>query len=677
MKTERVTVAVAVAAVISAAVLGFGLRLSTREQLAAGDRVRALGSDDHYHLRRARFAVANFPRTLVFDPMMNFPAGGVPIWPPLYDLMLAAPTRLLHGSGAAPEALEREAAWVPPALAAGTVLLAGGVGALLSGGAGAVIAALFLAVCPGHILWTQYGHTDQHVAESFFGTLVLLLYLRSREPDPSRSRALLREALAGAALAAAVLAWQGAIYWGAIFALALVLETLRTRKSAVRPALLVLALPAAICAAATALWTAGFHPPMTYISFGFFQPLFLAALAAGVILIDTAARALRRELTARDAAPPLIALAVLAAVLLPFAAPLSAGLVRGVGYVLGKTSEVSGSAGYVSYPRDWLKGIFEARPLFADGPWLAWKALSAGFFIAPIVLIAWLRRAFHGERPGGHFALAVWGAVTLVLALSQRLNVYYAALLAAAVVVEAAARVAYRFRSGRARKIAPLAAAVTVLVLAAPMGSGLIEELRAVRVPGRDLLGTLEWMRRNLPHDVNAYDARLLSPGGPPSLLRAGAVLGPWSLGHLILYDAELPVVANNFGYGFLDSIRFFLSQSEEEALAIARQRRARWIIATDLVPRMNDYASYLGKPPLLSVTASGTSPRPEYFRTMQSRLYDFDGAGAPLPGELIPPLRSFRLVHHSESAIPRGGRWLARWKVFEIKIEEPAQGSR
>ena len=124
MKKARVA---AVAAVIAAAALGFGLRLSTRAQLAAGDRVRALGSDDHYHLRRARFAVANFPRTLVFDPMMNFPAGGVPIWPPLYDLMLAAPTRVLHGPAAPAEALEREAAWVPPALAAATILLGGGV----------------------------------------------------------------------------------------------------------------------------------------------------------------------------------------------------------------------------------------------------------------------------------------------------------------------------------------------------------------------------------------------------------------------------------------------------------------------------------------------------------------------------------------------------------------------
>ena len=261
---------------------------------------------------------------------------------------------------------------------------------------------------------------------------------------------------------------------------------------------------------------------MTYISFGFFQPLFLAALAAGTVLVETSVRAARGELSARQARAPLLVLAVSAAVLLPFAGALAAGLFRGVGYVLGRTSEVSGSSGYVSYPRDWLKGIFEARPLFADGPGLAWKQLSAAFFLSPIAAAAWLLRGARGDRPGLHFGLAVWAAVTLLLAISQRLNVYYAALLAAAVLVEAAKLVHARLRGGSLSRIAPAVAAAAVLLLALPMASGLAEELRAVRVPGRDLFATLEWMRRNLPHEIDAYDPRLLDAGAPPGLFRRG-----------------------------------------------------------------------------------------------------------------------------------------------------------
>ncbi|MEP6802130.1 MAG: STT3 domain-containing protein [Acidobacteriota bacterium] len=659
---------VAVAAVLAAALLGFGLRLATRTQLAAGTRVRALGSDDNYHLRRARFAVAHFPRTIVFDPLMNFPSGGVPIWPPLYDLLLAAPSRALHGSAAAPDAIEREAAWVPPALAAGTILVAGAIGAELFGPAGAIVCAFFLAVCPGHILWTQYGHTDQHAGESFFGSLALLLFLRARSPgERDTRRDAVREAAAGVALAVAVLAWQGAIYWGAIFALALALDAARTRGSILRPALLVLALPAILVGAATAFWLGPFRPPLTYISFGFFQPLFLAALAGGTVAIDTALRAARRQMnwSSRDALLRGLVVGAAAAELLPNAPALLLGLTRGVGYVLGTTNEVSGSSGYVSYPRNWLKGIFEARPLFADGPGLAWKDLSAAFFLSPVIAAVWARRYVRGESPGRHAALGVWAAVTLLLAVSQRLNVYYAALLAAVVLVEVARWAKRRIGGLPVRQAAVYLLAV--LLLSQPMYFGLVSELRAVRVPGSDLFATLEWMRRELPHPVGAYDSRLLDTRSPGDLTRVSSVLAPWSLGHLVLYNAELPVVANNFGYGFLDSIRFFLASTEAEALALARSRRARWVLATDLVPRMNDYAGYLGRRPLIGGPPTDAVPTAAYFETLQSRLYDFDGAGARIGSQTIAPLESFRLRFHSASAIRRGGRWIPRWKVFEV----------
>jgi asparagine N-glycosylation enzyme membrane subunit Stt3 len=171
--------------VAAALAIGIGVRLSTRAQLTAlGGRVRALSSDDEYHLRRARFAAAHYPRTIIFDPLMDFPRGGVGIWPPLFDVALATPARLLHGPSAAPEAVERGAMGVPLVFAAGSILLAGLLGRLAAGGIAGAVLALFVAVAPGHILWTQYGHTDQHVAESFFGLLVLWLYLRSRFQVP-------------------------------------------------------------------------------------------------------------------------------------------------------------------------------------------------------------------------------------------------------------------------------------------------------------------------------------------------------------------------------------------------------------------------------------------------------------------------------------------------------------
>ncbi len=668
---RRLTFAAAVCAAIG---VGMALRLHTREPVRAGGRLRPFDSDSAYHLRRARFAAASFPRTIVFDPLMNFAEGGIPIWPPLFDVALAAPARLSAGAAATPEAVARGAAWVPVGLAAGAIALAGLLAFRLHGAAAGAAAAAFLAVCPAHILWTQYGHTDQHAAESFCALAALVLYLGSRE-HPDRPGNAWREGAAGIALAVAVLAWQGAIFLGAIFALALALESLFRREPVLRAAALTLGLPAVLTAVATAAWLGWLSPPLTYVSFGYFQPLFLAALcgatAALALAIRTAAGRGGRGERLGTAALVLAA----AATTLPFAGPLWTGLANGIGYVAGSTREVAGQGGYVSYPKDWLKGIFEARPLLADGPELAWTGLSAAFFLAPAAIALWARRAWRGRRPGVHVGLAVWGAVVLFMTLSQRLNVHYGAVLAALTLVEAARLAASRFPGlGNRRLPRALAAAAVGLVLALPMRRGLAVELSNTYVPGSDLFATLDWMRASLPHAVDAYDPRLLGPPPfPPALSAASSVLAPWSLGHLILYEAELPVVANNFGYGFLDSIRFFLATNEDDALAIARRHRARWIVATDLVPRMNEYASYLGRPPLFREGPGGPVPSTEYFSTLQARLYDFEGRGGRVEGLDVAPLRNIRLLHRSRSAIQRGGRWIARWAVYEIL--DPAQG--
>ena len=211
-----------------AAAAGFALRLHTRDQVAGSGQVRPFDSDSAYHLRRARFAAEHFPRTILFDPLMNFPEGGVPIWPPLYDVALAAP--------AAPGARrrgfpgrDRTRRGLGPDRPGGRRDRARGPardGACAAADSRAASRPRFSSPsAPRTFSGSQYGHTDQHAAESFCGLLALVLFLASRErPEaPGNAR---REAAAGIALALAVLTWQGAIYWGAIFALALFVETI-------------------------------------------------------------------------------------------------------------------------------------------------------------------------------------------------------------------------------------------------------------------------------------------------------------------------------------------------------------------------------------------------------------------------------------------------------------------
>ena len=637
--------------------------------------MRAFDSDSAYHLRRARFAAAEFPRTILFDPLMNFPEGGVPIWPPLYDVALSLPARLAEGPGASAE--ERGAAR--------------GVG---PGRAGRRGDPARRPARPAARRRRRPAPPRRRFSRSapptFSGrsTATSISTPRNRSADCSRSccfsRAAkpptppnnaLREAAAGLALALAVLVWQGGIYWGAIFALALAVEAVATSRDRVlRAAVLTLGLPAAsrgrrdgglarVAAAAADLCLVW---------------LFSAPLPRGALRRDGPDRGARSARARRDrgvarSSPRSAVVALAAAATLPFASELFAGLRNGVGYVAGSTQEVAGEGGYISYPKDWLKGIFEARPLFADGPVLAWKQLSAAIFLSPLAVLAWAVRARRGERPGVHGALAIWGAVTIFLALSQRLNVYYAAPLCALTLVEAARFIASRLG---ARRRSPREASRRRRRLRGGPRPRASRCRRASRRSSRAATSRARTSSRRSTGCGRAFLTRstpttrglLGPPPFPESLSRAPSVLAPWSLGHFLLYEAELPVVANNFGYGFLDSIRFFLAGTEEEALAIARRHRARWVVATDLVPRMNDYASYLGRPPLFQRTPQGPVPTAAYFSTMQSRLYDFGGRGAALTGLTIEPLANFRLVHRSKSAIPRGDRWVPRWAVFEIR---------
>ncbi len=639
---------------VAAAALGFGIRFFCEPELRAGSPRRFVSPDCLYHMRRADFAVAHFPRIPLFDPLIDFPRGAVGIWPPLFDVALAFPAWLLHGASASKEQIAAGASIVPPLLGALAVLAAGFFAESARRGAGAPVA-IFLALCGAHVQYSQYGHTDQHVAESLTSLVALALFLRARDRP-----ALGRELAAGAALGVAALTWQGAICWGALFALVLAIDAARRPDGEIlRASLFVLGGAAAVDAAGVAIWTRGDPLPFTFISFGAFQPVFLLAMAAGVVAIDAAVCVARRRFRAAGGRAAVVA--AFAALLGGRIPELARNLAGGIGYVTKTSRGAATAGGLTSFPREMLLQIYEVRPLLADGWRLAFDTLSAAFFLVPLALAVWIFRAVAGPRRSVHLALAGWGALTLWLALSQRLNIYYAAPLSGLAGWEVTRQISTRLARRRRRPaIGTVRGAVGALLLMTAL-PGLRRQIATRYAPGDDLVRTMEWARAHLPHPVSAGDSRFLPPARPvPELARAEAMLSPWALGHFVTYYAELPTPADGFGYGFLDSIRFFLSDSEEEALAIARERRSRWIVVTDLAPKMNDYGKILGRAPYLVAADGGLAPTPAYFRTMQSRLYDFDAAGPQ-------PLTRFRLIHASRTGMIRGGRFVPRWKIFEI----------
>lgn len=592
--------------------LAFALRLVTLPALTQGG-LRLLSADDYGHLRRAAAAVRTFPRVPVFDPYLNHPDGGIWIWPPLFDLAIAAPARLFFGPEAGVGQVALVAAWIPPLLGALALLPLFALAARAFDRGTARLAVLVAACLPAAIAWSDFGHSDQHVGEALAFLATLAAFARLLGGDEDRRRERLSIVLAGLALAAAVLTWQGSIFLAPMLAGAALLAG-RARCAGLATA------AAALLVAPFGFLTPG---PLTYVSFGPFQPLFLGLCAVLLLL-------------ASFGWPGRIA-AVAAGL-----GSLAWEPVRhGVEHLLSRTPDSAVVAGgYLSYPAEWLKLIAEYRPLFAGGFGPPLAQLSAGLFILPVVLVLWGRRAWKAEpgtaTRGIFLLLTVTTAGVLAMTLLQRRYVYYLAPLIALALAQLAMGLARR----RSLGLAGLFLAAALL----PCLPAFQELTRAPGAPGPDLLLTLA--------RLGALDP---PPGDPlrPDAVKPGEVEGvmaPWSLGHAVTLLTRRPAAADNFGYGFHRQALLLTTPPLEDpaALRLLRETRCRYLITTDLRPVLPAYAAAAGR--------AGLSPD----SMLAVRAHESDSPR---------PLPFLRLVLTSESAWPTpDGRLVPRWKIFRVE---------
>lgn len=276
-------------------------------------------------------------------------------------------------------------------------------------------------------------------------------------------------------------------------------------------------------------------------------------------------------------------------------------------------------------------------------------------------------------RPGFHATLLASCALIFLLTLTQRRNVYYGALMGGMAALELAAGISARLRrrlpfNERRYARAPLFS-VVLGALVLPMLISLPRAIQSDYEAGPDRMGALLKLRELMPSEIDMFDPRMLDPAARiPELARADSVLAFWSQGHLVTYYSERPVVANNFGYAFFDSLRFFFAESENEALAIARAHRARFVLSVDILQSANDYGAAIGKGNYVEMTGHGGVITPAWFRTLQARMHDFDGQGATLPGGIrVEPLAHFTLRYASAAGSRRFGRFVPLIKVFEL----------
>ena len=602
---------------------------------ATGDGMRLASTDSYGHLRRSASVARNFPRVPVRDAWLNHPEGGVFIWPPGFDLLVGGTARLAYGADATQAEVARVLAAIPPLLGALHVVPLFLLARRVLSRRRAAMAAAAYALVPSAALWSQFGHGDHHVAEALLLLLLLLALARIRDAAPGSRAEALRAATAGAAAAAMVLTWQGAVFAAAL-AFLWAAFALSPRGAAA------LALSAtALTAAGTWPFAAGLDLPFTFVSFGWFQPALLLAGSAAVAAIA----GLRARGRARLASFGLAL--VLAAAAAPVAAPVGAAVLRGSRYVAthaaGAAADEMDRGGYLSYPKDFLAVVSEAKPLvrrpYARTLRSAVEALSPGFLLLPIALVPWSRP--RADRR----ALALFGGALLLMTLSQQRNVYYLAPFAALALAEALARLSPR---GPMRRT-PVAVGAAALLVVLP-GLPRYGDVAAYGgAPGTDLVETLARFRALSPPPADPAALPQPLPGATPGLF------APWSAGHFVTALTGWPAAADPFAYGFRRQARLYTATDDAEAERILSEARCAWLFTTDLTPVLAAYGASAGRPPappgstFLARVHFSPSPRPAPFLELALDSRSF----APSPdGRLVPRFRIWRV----RTATPSGG---------------------
>jgi asparagine N-glycosylation enzyme membrane subunit Stt3 len=612
-----------------------------------GDRVQPFGGDAFYHLRRIAYSIEQFPRVLEFDRYLNFPAGAMAIWTPVFDWLIAALAVALRAEPASLE-MERIAVWVPPVLGAATVVVLYRLAARTFGEPTGLAAGLLLCISSAHFWYSQIGFVDHHVAVAFITTVLLgrAMLFMDAAPETASAWPL------GLALGAALWIWPGTLLHVGIIETALFImlcadsdggpAAAARRFANVQWVALLVVLPSG----ASSQWPqwGAFSP----VVLSLFQPWLFSALA----LLGFGCSALWRR-TGYGGSP---------------IGRVLSGAAIGVGLLV---------ASLLAIPGLWIGGqdawqwfgkaetfqalVSESLPLLQlDGAFsteVATSRLSYFVFLSPIALVWAATSAWRDERWRGKLLLVGWTAVLLAATLWQKrfFNTSSVGLALLMAWTLAGVHRAWTVRVSGHRWLANgVVVSIAALLLAPSIATyrGFLPNLRGDQViAGSHLqlahnvaIATSDYLRRETPRTSGWLD----SEASPEY-----SVMSPWPIGHVIEYVGRRPTVTDGFGddlgpENFERASRYY-SAAESEALEIAEKLGVRYVIA-------QRSAQFLGREPGVESMLTALFIRDGSERVASQRVR------APQPA-----LQRHRLIYESA---PPGRRSRAReslFKLFEI----------
>ena len=626
------------------------VRLACWHSVFQSAGVHPNGYDAYYHLRRIRYSVEHFPDVLRFDPLINYPHGGQPIWSPAFDVSIAAVLRPIPGILQG-DRLDRWVMWVPPLLGAVTVVLLFVLVRRFYSERSAILAGLALVFLPGHAIYSRLGNVDHHVLVALSATVMLFCAMALFRRQEARGRdetgiGLGLGAGLGAAMAAVVLVWPGALLHVGILQIGLVARLLTsanreqawTRACEFAAAHGVAAMLVYPLAAGNewVLW--GSISPVVLTDF---QPLYFLA---GALVFGALGGLWRTGFLASSAGVRGITAAGLGAI-------VCAGLFAVLPDLL---AGVQDALSWFSKDEEFQSLVSESEPLFwaQDGAWRGKLFLSAFVYATPLMMLfAGLRaRTDPARQLLLGWAVAFFAASLVQWRFVNTYSIVHGILIAVTLdgLWEWAGgrsdlrpssgeggRGAWRFAVAGGLVAISILAFVPALRFYADDVENLARALRGETTRPTDTLHDAAFLTEA---------ARFLKEHSPPIEEEPYSVVGPWGAGHVIKYVAERPVLQDNFGddvapenFDLVEA--YFSSNDETEALALVAPVRARYVM----------------------VRPVGSGHSPGYARdSLLARLYVGRGAGRSTRaqrGRKMPslsPLARHRLIYQSRPGRPR-----------------------
>jgi oligosaccharyl transferase (archaeosortase A-associated) len=622
------------AELLAVVLIGLLLKLFAGRNSLTENGIILPGYDEYYHMRRILYTATHFPEPLWFDSYLNYPHGLEITWPPLFDQVSAAFCLILgqHSKGG----VEMAASLVPVLMGVAAIVAVYFLVRELFDRKVALLAAFMTALAPYYLLYTMLAATDHHCLEILLQLLSLLLVTLA---ITRREKRFVFATLAGLIMAALAYTWQGADIYLGIFLIYAAAKLCLDLKDDLSSQETITTLLAAFCLALLLV--------LPFRSDSWMSRSFLGL--AGMI-IALVVMYILSHLLMQKKAPWMVFPAALLALVLLFV--LLSSLLGGF---FGLSAMVQTGFSYI-WGGNLIGKISEAEPLIYSEKGLievifSSLGLNLLFSLAGIAALITIIRHNEGRKRDGQLLLLVWAVFTIVLTLGQSRFLYIST-------ISIGVLISILFFSLHLadRKLTRAQKSILLLFLILPtMVDTISFAVNSSPALDTDWQQSLQWLKEN-SNKTSFYDFPYESP--------QYSVMSWWDYGNWILFLAERPVVTNNFQAGLMDAAKFYLSESEEEAVAVLDAHGSRYVFV--------NYDLLFGKLPALAAWAdedidsyvklvnSGSQvravPQARLFNTTLARLYLYDGAG----------MNHFRLIYESPTLMGENPARRKEVKIFE-----------